>query len=368
MVLALYLSCLVFPAEASSESLSEIVDQAAQAERLLGGGTASGLLENQTVCPAGSNFCDWAAFAFAQTGQYEDYGVYLTALEHFVTQLYMQEQSNVNGRQRIALTVLALGGDPTAFGTASDGTSIDLVADSTYNYAGDFSQETTNVLVFALITLDAKDTVIPADGRYSREDILNELLSRQTPADGGFGLIAGSSDVDVTAMVIQALAAYRDDMAVGAAIERALSYLQEQMDEQGNFVAYGTDSAESLAQVILALCALGIDPDADGRFCAPDSCPSQALLQYRCDDGGFKHTLQEEKGDFIATQQAMLALEAIERVRTGQPGVYDLSAGANAVVSGGSAGFPIWIVVAAVIAVAAVIVVICLKKRGTTHV
>ena len=361
MALILWLGCLVLPAGASSEDLGTVIDQAARAERSLGGGTESGLLADQSVCPAGSNFCDWAAFAMARTGQDEDYAAYLKALEHYVTQQYMQEQNGVNGRHRIALTVLALGGDPTAFGTASDGSAINLVADATYAYAGDFTQETTNILAFALITLDAMDYAVPADAAYTRQELLAQLLARQTPTDGGFGLTAGSSDVDVTAMVIQALAPYQQEPEVKNATDQALAYLINAMDDQGTYTAYGTDSSESLCQVIIALCNLGIDPDRDGRF----GSPTQTLLQYRCSDGGFRHALADEQGDFIATQQAMLALSAVERVRAGANGIYDLTDGSQ----GQNRGVPGWLVVVLAIAAAAVVVTVILrKKRGKNHV
>lgn len=50
----------------------------------------------------------------AITGQQEDYDTYLTALEHYVTQMYMDADAltEINGRHRIALAVLARAGDP----------------------------------------------------------------------------------------------------------------------------------------------------------------------------------------------------------------------------------------------------------------
>ncbi|MFR8914209.1 MAG: hypothetical protein ACLVGX_00685 [Oscillospiraceae bacterium] len=42
-------------------------------------------------------------------------------------------------------------------------------------------------------------------------------------------------------------------------MERALAWLKEQMQPDGTFLANGEPSAESCAQVLLALAALGID-------------------------------------------------------------------------------------------------------------
>ena len=185
------------------------------------------------------------------------------------------------------------------------------------------------------------------------------MLDRQNPESGGFGLTAGGEDLDITSMTLQALAPYRDDEKVQKAIDAGLDFIQKQMDENGYYVAFGTDSSESLSMVILALCALGIDPDTDERFCAGDITPTQALLSYQLDDGGFRHVASDTEGNFIATQQAMMALEGVRRLRAGEPGIYDFTAA-------GSAGVPVYVYIAggAVLVLALVIVLVYVKKRG----
>lgn len=319
VLLAIWLWIGVLTAPMQAENLEAVIDRAAAAQCGMAGAQQGALLENRSLCPAGENLSDWVAFTLAQTGQDEDFSAYCNALEHHVTQQYMQEQSGINGRHRIILTVLALGGDPTAFGTAADGTAIDLVADTTWQYAGDFSKETLNVPAYALIVWNAGGYTAPADARYSREELVQIILAQQN-ADGGFGLMQGTSDVDITAMVLQGFAPLQDDPAVQTATGRALDYLAGAMDANGTYTAYGTDSSESLSQVILALCALGITPDGDDRF----GTPTQVLLQYCSDDGSFRHALADENGDYMATQQAMLALEAVDRLEKGEPGVFAL--------------------------------------------
>ena len=53
---------------------------------------------------------------------------------------------------------------------------------------------------------------------------MDEILSRQNP-DGGWGLAGGGSDVDLTAMALQALAKYRDNSTVSAAVDAGLDWL-----------------------------------------------------------------------------------------------------------------------------------------------
>lgn len=95
------------------------------------------------------------------------------------------------------------------------------------------------------------DIAIPADAKWNREAIIAEVLRYQN-ANGGFGLTSNKgASVDMTAMALQALANYQNRPQVKAAINRALAYLKnEQKDDFG----YGT--AESTAQVLLALTAL----------------------------------------------------------------------------------------------------------------
>lgn len=60
-------------------------------------------------------------------------------------------------------------------------------------------------------------------------------------------------------MVLQALAPYRTQANVSAAIDRALNVLSGMQKDDGSFDAWGASSSESISQVLVALCALGID-------------------------------------------------------------------------------------------------------------
>lgn len=66
--------------------------------------------------------------------------------------------------------------------------------------------------------------------------------------------------------MLQALAPYRTQANVSAAIDRALNVLSGMQKDVGSFDAWGASSSESISQVLVALCALGIDPAKDSRF------------------------------------------------------------------------------------------------------
>ena len=207
--------------------------------------------------------------------------------------------------------------------------------------------------------MDAGDTEVPADALYSREDMVNAISVAQEP-DGGFGLIPGKSDVDITAMAVQALAPYRNQMETE--IDAALSYLSGQLTDTCGYIAYGDENAESTAQVILALCALGIDPETDSRFIKGEHTLLTELSQFREADGTYRHVL-EGAGDGLATAQSVLALVAVQRVRSGQPWVLHFDGTQAPREAFGTNGIIICAVIGAVVVIAAGAIYIIGRKR-----
>ena len=66
-------------------------------------------------------------------------------------------------------------------------------------------------------------------------------------------------------MTLQALAKYRDQADVTAAVERGLAVLSSLQEPDGGYVSWGSSNSESVAQVIVALTELGVPLD-DERF------------------------------------------------------------------------------------------------------
>ncbi|MDI9471372.1 MAG: hypothetical protein QM221_00440 [Bacillota bacterium] len=152
--------------------------------------------------------------------------------------------------------------------------------------------------------------------------MIHAIISAQEP-DGGFGLIKGKSDVDITAMALQALAPYAQKYPL--AVDNALAYLSGEMNEDCLYSAYGTENAESSAQVILALCALGIQPETDMRFCRGENTLLSGLKRFHKEDNTFGHTQEDAKGDFLATAQALLALTALQKLYSGNGRIFDFT-------------------------------------------
>lgn len=287
---------------------------------------AGELLRQTDWISAGSSVSDWIAMGFSLGNVSEDYEGYLQQLQAYVEDCY-EKQGGLDSVKateyhRIALTVLALGADPTRFGKDGSGNTINLIADGTYAFSGELGKQGLNGWIWALITLDAGAYEIPGNTKYTREDILEQILSAQEES-GGFGLSKGRADVDITAMALQALAPYRE--SCDTQIQKALAYLESVMTEDCNFQSYGAKNAESLAQVIIALCALQIDPAKDPRFCKNGHTLMQSLEAFRLSDGTYTHTLDDPYSDMMASEQVLLAQLAYNRLQDGDGRLYNFT-------------------------------------------
>lgn len=262
---------------------------------------------------AGIGSSDWLAIGISRFGFEEDYEAYLTALSQRVKAL--SDTDNATEWQRCAITASAMGGDP------ADLEGIDLVKGGVYGRDENNSvgKQGLNGWIFALLTLDTMGYKTPEGAEFDRERILDEIVSSQN-TDGGFSLSKGESDIDITAMALQAIAPYYNDFSrddVRKSVDKAVEYLSGKQDSSGTF-----GSAEADSQVVIALCSLGIDPEADSRF-VKNTDLLTALLYYQNSDGGFSH----EKGgdsDELATGQALCALAAQKRFELTMRRIYDM--------------------------------------------
>ena len=378
LTLALLLALtLCVPAFGETPSWGDLAMDVVIAQRAEQGIADSQPLLTEDAFPAGSSVSDWTALALARAGVADDYAGYLARLQAYVERQYAENgglhEVKATEYHRIALTVAALGGDPASFGAKPDGTAIDLVAEGTYNWQGeeDLGGQGLNGWIFALLTVDAVGAAVPADARYSRQDMLDAIVSTQLP-EGGFSLGGGAMDVDITAMALQALAPYQQQYP--AVIDTALSALSAAQTATGGFESWGAQSSESCAQVILALTALDIDPTADGRFQKNQRSVVEALMDFRLSDGGFAHELDGQL-DAMACEQAMQALTAMELRQQGEGRFFDLTAAhpvqlettpditptETPAESGGA--FPILPVVLIVVVIAAALALVLKKKR-----
>ena len=196
-------------------------------------------------------------------------------------------KSTENSRIILALTSMGL--------DASDIEGYDLtgaLSDMTY-----VKKQGLNGPIWALIALDSGNYEIPqissgkTTAQVSREKLLSYILSSEL-TDGGFNLTKSDSqgaDPDVTAMALQAFAPYYTGrITVGTelqkqireAVDRNIQVLSDMQKTSGAYSSYGSENAESTAQVLVALSSLGIDGSTDSRFVKNGKSVLDGLLYF----------------------------------------------------------------------------------------
>lgn len=230
--------------------------------------------------------------------------------------------SSDNSRLIISLT--ALGYDPTDVG----GYNL-LKPLSDMNYV---TRQGLSGATWALIAFDSHNYEIPkADPgkkQTTREELISLLLETQISKDGhktGWDMSGKTPDVDMTCMVLQALAPYNNGShpKVQEAVANALKWLSDLQQSDGSFSTYDK-SSESQSQVIVALTSLGINPEKDERFVKNGNSALDALTSFFY-KGGFKHIEANWKYNSLATQQGYYALTAYYRFLAGKSSLYDMT-------------------------------------------
>lgn len=179
--------------------------------------------------------------------------------------------------------------------------------------------------IFALLALDCGNYEIPENTMGSTQatrDLYVDYIINAQLENGGWSLMGGEAEIDVTAMALQALANYQDRKDVAEAVEKGLAVLSERQNDQGGYQYNAAESvsSESVSQVIVALAELGIALD-DPRFVKNGNTLLDALMQFQQADGGFAHLMDGET-DLLATEQAFYALVAANRVAQGETSLY----------------------------------------------
>lgn len=262
---------------------------------------------------------EWLVIALARSGREVPDSYYDSVVKAVQDAGGVLSDRKFTEYSRTILALTAIGRDPTNVG------GYDLL--SKLADMDDVTFQGLNGAIFALIALDSNKYDVPAvadGGKQVTRDGLAAYILDQQLSDGGWALSGDSADPDMTAMALQALAAYRTgDKAVQSAVDKALKTLSDMQQADGGYSSWGTLNSESCAQVIIALTALGIDPAKDSRFAKNGLTVLDALLSFAL-DGGFRHTADGERND-MATEQALCALTAYARLLDGKTALYDMT-------------------------------------------
>lgn len=233
----------------------------------------------------------------------------------------------------------------------------DVMGHNLLAYLSDYenvSRQGNNGTIWALIALNSNPAYeIPEDPsavQQNSEELLVKKVVGMQCQDGGWTMMGTTGDSDMTGMAMQALASYYNKDGyedVTAAIDKGLAWIEKNQLSSGGFGTMKTETSESVAQIITALCGVGIDCGEDARFIKNGKWPMTGLFQYYMPEGGFMHVAADAGNngggaggiiDGMATEQGLYATVAYRRFLDGETFLYDMSdvaisAGTKPVVS-----------------------------------
>ena len=270
---------------------------------------------------------EWAVIGLARSGYavpQKYWNNYYAAVEDYVESCKgVLHKKKYTEYSRVVVALTAIGADPTNVA------GYDLLKP-----LGDFDKtiwQGINGPIWALIALDSGSYEMPVNAeaktQATRQMYIDEILSRQLN-DGGWNLSDkggnGQSDPDITGMALQALAKYQTQSAVKAATDKALTCLSKMQDADGGYASWETSNSESVVQVIVALCELGIDLN-DSRFVKNGNTLLDNLLSYRNADGSFSHTANGSGNDQMSSEQGFYGIVAAMRAIEEKNSLYRMS-------------------------------------------
>lgn len=289
--------------------------------------SASYMLDAVKQPQVGSIGGEWTVIGLARSGHdvpQKYWDNYYAAVEDYVEDCSgVLHKKKYTEYSRVVVALTAIGADP------ADVAGYDLLKP-----LGDFDKtiwQGINGPIWALIALDSGSYEMPVNAeaktQATRQMYIDEILSRQLN-DGGWNLSDkggnGQSDPDVTGMALQALAKYQAQSAVKAATDKALTCLSKMQDSDGGYASWETSNSESVVQVIVALCELGIDLN-DSRFTKNGRTLLDNLFSYRNADGSFSHTANGSGNDQMSSEQGFYGIVAVMRAMQGKNSLYRMS-------------------------------------------
>lgn len=270
---------------------------------------------------------EWALLGIARSGEEISQDYYQTYLTNLSVTLEKNrgDLQSVTNDDKVILALTAIGLDPTNFA------GYNLIA------LGFESFDAIEALTpfgpaYALLALNSNDYQLPPQADYDESDLVGLLLQSEIKpsADngnqqGGWAWTGDKPDPDLTAMVLQALAPYDTDAhpAVVDAVARGLSVLSGMQLADGGFSSYGVENACSVAQVVTALCELGIDPTSQVYgFNQGGANMVENLLSFALPSGGFIYQQGECAASAFSSEQSLYALVDYQRLKEGKSSLY----------------------------------------------
>ena len=263
-------------------------------------------LRNHIVYNIGGT-AEWYVLGLSQYGDY-DFTEYREALENYVTE---KRITGASAKLKFALLLSFVDGDKSYIEKTLNDDSIGGQGIMSYVYG-------LHLLNNGLAGTVSADNIIDIIGTFQHED-------------GGWSVMGDTGDVDVTSMVLQAIAPYTgkafmpDQGNTGSGLterqakiitmaQKGIEFLSRMQEDDGVYSSFGVRNAESTAQVITATSSLGIDCATDERFIKNGKSPIEGIKLFKLNDGSFAH----KEGDVSspsATVQTFYSMVAYLRYK-----------------------------------------------------
>ncbi|MFA5482503.1 MAG: prenyltransferase/squalene oxidase repeat-containing protein, partial [Bacilli bacterium] len=333
VLILIVVSLLSISINANSKDTNETIDN------YLSNFSSEDLLDIQKN--AGNNFDDWFFLSILRSKKEIDYNLYKGMLRNYIIDSY-REKGNLSNNlitewHRLIMLSSSVGLDPRAIVLNDE--NYNLLMDGIYNTKNNnlLEKQGINSYVFALIALDSFGfKEIDNNDYHSRKSLIENIISFELDG-GGFAYSKTEADIDMTALVIQALSEYYNSLYVynvynriqektietnvKDVIDRALVIISTSQKNDGDFESYEISNVESTAQVLISLTSLGIDIDNDSRFIKNNNTVYDGIIKYQNSDGTFRRNDYSNK---ISGYQAFMGLVAYDRWLNNMRSIYDL--------------------------------------------
>lgn len=194
--------------------------------------------------------------------------------------------------------IIASGRDPYDYGGINYVKKLEDAQDENGKFIIGTYDDHPATLAYVVLALDA------VNGNYNNEKAINALISDQDEN----GLIR---DIDTTAMVIAALTNHKDSGNVNDIISKGLDYIKGQQQDNGGFIAWGSDNPYTVCTVINAVIANNEDPLSD-EWTKNGNTMLDALMTYKVNNH-FENTTEYGTDVDGITEQAYITLNSLMR-------------------------------------------------------